>query len=491
MKMLRKKWYSISIWVKTVLLMGTMLAAMWVLVAMAMFHLHTFSGESTIIMNEYMDITGFMDVFFQENVYLELYIRPTQAQSAAEDYLASIQKTDNWLKALQPDLQTDQQWEYSLKRAIHNAMEYYRTSQKQLLTLQKQEEIIAQYLSLKTQSAYIDGYSRDLLHNCMVQGGVQWQEIVAANTRSTEWFAFFLIMDTVLLSLMLTVFTRSILKPLSDLGRAAHEISVGRYDAPPLIVQGEDELGRTAYAFNLMQSEIRRTIHKLEQQAEMEKLLLKNEVEAAQMQHRLQESRFAQLQSQINPHFLFNTLNTISALAREENAPLSEDLILRLSRFFRYSLKNDEQLVTLGREIQLLRDYMELQEVRYSDRITMEIHSDSVLEDIAVPKFILQPLVENSILHGLRTRKKGGRIRVRIFRGRRGVTIIVTDNGYGFDPHQPPSGGKRRSVGLANIRERVEMSGGQFKLFSRPGLGTSVRIAWKEGADDQNTGGGR
>ena len=325
----------------------------------------------------------------------------------------------------------------------------------------------------------------------MVQGGAQWQEIVAANTRSTEWFAFFLIMDTVLLSLMLTVFTRSILKPLSDLGRAAHEISVGRYDAPPLMVQGEDELGRTAYAFNLMQSEIRRTIHKLEQQAEMEKLLLKNEVEAAQMQHRLQESRFAQLQSQINPHFLFNTLNTISALAREENAPLSEDLILRLSRFFRYSLKNDEQLVTLGREIQLLRDYMELQEVRYSDRITMEIHSDSVLEDIAVPKFILQPLVENSILHGLRTRKKGGRIRVRIFRGRRGVTIIVTDNGYGFDPHQPPSGGKRRSVGLANIRERVEMSGGQFKLFSRPGLGTSVRIAWKEGADDQNTGGGR
>ena len=274
--------------------------------------------------------------------------------------------------------------------------------------------------------------------------------------------------------LTLAVFIRSILRPLTALGRAADTICTGRYDAPPLNVPGDDELGRTARSFNLMQAEIRRTIRALEKESEMEKHLLEKEVETAQMQRKLQEGRFAQLQSQINPHFLFNTLNTIAALAREEQAPLSEDLILRLSSFFRYSLESDEKMVTLGREIRLLQDYMELQETRYGDRIAMEIQANPALSEVPVPKFILQPLVENAIIHGLS--QCGGRLRVRTFRSRRGVTVTVTDNGCGFDPKQHPGSSTHRSVGLDNIRERIELSGGRMELFSRPGLGTCVKL---------------
>ena len=222
----------------------------------------------------------------------------------------------------------------------------------------------------------------------------------------------------------------------------------------------------------------------------MEKRLLEKEVETAQMHRKLQEGRFAQLQSQINPHFLFNTLSTIAALAREEDAPLSEDLILRLSNFFRYSLESDERMVALGREIQLLRDYMELQETRYGDRIIMEVRADPALSDIPVPKFILQPLVENSILHGLRSRTGGGQIRVRAFRGRRGVTITVTDNGCGFDPKALQKRAGHHSVGLDNIRERMVLSGGGLDIFSRPGLGTCARITVREEVrHDQDPGG--
>lgn len=347
--------------------------------------------------------------------------------------------------------------------------------------------MIEPYLSLKTQSTYIDGYTRDLLHSQMIQGGEQWQEIDETNTRSSSRFVIFLIIATALMCVVLLVFNRSILRPLAALGRAADMIGNGRYDAPPLIVRGDDELGRTAKSFNLMQTEIRRTIHALEKQSEMEKHLLEKEVETAQMQRKLQEGRFAQLQSQINPHFLFNTLSTIAALAREEDAPLSEDLILRLSNFFRYSLESDEKVVTLGREIQLLRDYMELQETRYGERITMEIQEDTELSDILVPKFILQPLVENAILHGLRER--GGQVRVRTFRGRKGVAIMVTDNGCGFDPAQSRETLGRHSVGLSNIRERMELSGGQLDVFSRPGMGTCVRLIVREGEEYvQDTG---
>ena len=128
--------------------------------------------------------------------------------------------------------------------------------------------------------------------------------------------------------LILLVFIRSILNPLAALGRAADTIGTGRYDAPPLVVRGDDEVGRAAKSFNLMQAEIRRTIRALEKQSEMEKHLLEKEVETAQMQRKLQEGRFAQLQSQINPHFLFNTLNILYTMEGKD-AEASQRVILK------------------------------------------------------------------------------------------------------------------------------------------------------------------
>ena len=140
----------------------------------------------------------------------------------------------------------------------------------------------------------------------------------------------------------------------------------------------------------------------------------------------------------------------------------------------------------MGREIGLLRDYMELQETRYGDRITMEVHADPALSDVPVPKFILQPLVENAIIHGLK--ECGGLVRVRTFRGHRGITIMVTDNGCGFCPQQSGGTAAHHSVGLDNIRERMELSGGKMDVFSRPGLGTSVRLIVGEKWYVQGTG---
>lgn len=483
MKRLRQKWLDTSIKTKTTLLMGTGVLIMWAIVVMVILQLRTFSQQSQIIMNEYRNITGFLDAFSAENVCLETYIRPTSESNALEEYLKSIEVTNQHLSDLKPSWSQDRHKEFMLKQAIQNAMEFYRRSQAQMLEIEYHDQLIEQYLSLKTQSAYIDGYTRDLLHTSMIYGGEQWQEIEASNTRASSQFLVFMMLGTIALILILLMFNHNILKPLDDLSRAADTIGTGCYDAPPLEIHGNNELGRTARSFNLMQMEIRQSFRAMEKQSEMEKRLLEKEVEAAQMQRMLQEGRFAQLQSQINPHFLFNTLNTIAAMAREEQAPLSEDLILRLSNFFRYSLGSDEKLVPLGREIQLLRDYIELQETRFGERITMEIHSDPTTEDVMVPKFILQPLVENSILHGLRECSGGGLIRVRTHRGPNGVIIHVTDNGCGFDPRRQQSpNNSRRSLGLLNITERMELSGGSLNIFSRPGLGTSIRIIVNEEA---------
>lgn len=493
MKKLLQKWRDVSIKTKSSILVGIMIASMWALVAYEMMQFRDFSRKSDVIMNDYIEITGFMDAFSEENVWLEAYIRP--ALDVDRNYRLAGEETDRRMELLRPDLAADRREEYVLKRAICNAMEHYRETQVVFLnTGRSGDAFIQRYLSLKSQAAYIDGYTRELLNSCMERGGEQWQEIETASNLNSRRFSGFLVGATVLMIVILLILTRSVLRPLEDLGGAADHISAGRYDAPPLEARGNDELGRAARSFNLMQTEIRRTIHALEKQAEMEKSLLEKEVEAAQMQHKLQEGRFAQLQSQINPHFLFNTLSTIAALAREEGAPLSEDLVLRLSSFFRYSLESDEKVVPLGREIQLLRDYMELQETRYGDRITMEVRSDPALEDVPVPKFILQPLVENAILHGLRQCTEGGCIRVRSRRDRTGnIVITVTDNGCGFDTSRlgAAADGERRSVGLKNIAERMEYSGGRLDVCSVPGVGTCARITVGGGTDHDQDPGGR
>lgn len=474
-----RTWYDLSIKAKCILLMGLTMAIMWSLVGMVSSQLQNYNHSSSIIMNEYRDITGFMDAFSAENVCLETYMRPRSGNDEYQAYIDAISKTNRQLNDLQINREVDSRSEQALKRAIHSAMEYYRESQTGLLN--PNEDIqISLYLSLKSQAAYIDGYTRDLLHNRIAQGGVQWSEIEASTNRRTQEFIVFMLLATALLVLVVLVFARSILTPLERLSEAADEISSGNYDAPPLKERGQDELGRTAHSFNLMQTEVRQTIDAMEKQAEMERQLLEREVEHAQMQRSLQEGRFAQLQSQINPHFLFNTLNTITALAAEERAHLTEGMIHRLSSFFRYSLESDEKVVTLGRELQLLQDYMELQEMRYGERIAMRVISDPTLENVKVPKFILQPLVENSILHGLHGCAAGGEIRVRSCRTRHGVTVFVTDNGQGFDTKHPPQRENHKAVGLENIRERMQYYGGQLDVFSIPGVGTTNRITIRE-----------
>ncbi len=480
MKRITRAWGNISIRRKIVLMVGSIMAGTWLLICMVMVQQQRFSQESDIIMQDYMEISSFLDAFSAENACMDVYIRENAPENADADYRNAVRETDRRLRELGADLSVDRRQEYVLKRAIHNAMAYYRCSWQMLVALPENADPIPQYLSMKAQASYIDGYTRELLYSRMEYGDQQWQEIAAANRASSRISGVFLTVGTCLMLCVLWLLVHSVLAPLTELGEAANCISAGQYDAPPLKIRGTDEVGRVAASFNLMQREVRKTVRALEEKAQLEKDLRKKEAEAAQMQRALQEGRFAQLQSQINPHFLFNTLSTISALAREEGAPLTEELVIRLARFFRYSLESSEKMVTLKREIQLLRDYMELQETRYGDRIRMEIRSDPALEQVTVPKFILQPLVENAIIHGLRACTSGGCIRVWVRRYKGDVAIYVTDNGCGFDTRAPRDKSRHQSVGLDNISERMQLNNGKLDLFSIPGRGTCARITIKE-----------
>ena len=205
---------------------------------------------------------------------------------------------------------------------------------------------------------------------------------------------------------------------------------------------------------------------------------------SARIEHRLQEqeklllaAKIEALKSQINPHFLFNTLTSISSLIRSQ-PETARTLINKLSGLLRRLLRSHEHFVTLREELESIDEYLDIEVVRFGPklRVRKEISPDTT--DVVVPSMILQPLVENSIKHGL-SRKVGiGTIVIRSWRENQRVVIEVEDDGMGFMMDrldQPMASG----IGLANVRERLRVIFGatyQLRLASEPGKGTKARI---------------
>jgi two-component system LytT family sensor kinase len=180
---------------------------------------------------------------------------------------------------------------------------------------------------------------------------------------------------------------------------------------------------------------------------------LQLELSSSQLQRQLAQAHLSALKMQIQPHFLFNTLNAIMVLVRQEKGHEAEEMLGRLSDLLRCVLEDvDAQEVPLRRELEYLRLYLGIEQVRFQDRLVVEIAADPELLDAAVPHMVLQPLVENAIRHGIGRRSSAGCIRISACRVNESVKMIIQDDGPGFDPR---SHGKIRGIGLANTRARL------------------------------------
>jgi two-component system LytT family sensor kinase len=205
---------------------------------------------------------------------------------------------------------------------------------------------------------------------------------------------------------------------------------------------------------------------------------------SARIEHRLAEqeqllmqARVEALANQINPHFLFNTLTSISSLIRSqpETARL---LIGKLSGLLRRLLRSQEHFVTLREELEAVGEYLDIERIRFGPSLVVDMAIENDSLDIVVPSMILQPLVENSIKHGLGRKRGEGRITIRSERRAGHVVLEILDNGVGFSGDGlRPTG--EHGIGLKNVNERLRVVYGadyQVKLSSEPGRGTSVRI---------------
>jgi two-component system LytT family sensor kinase len=203
----------------------------------------------------------------------------------------------------------------------------------------------------------------------------------------------------------------------------------------------------------------------------------------ARIEHRLAEqeqllmtARIEALASQINPHFLFNTLTSISSLIRSQ-PETARVLIVKLSGLLRRLLRSQEHFVTLREELAAIDEYLDIESVRFGPTLVVEKLIDDESLEVVVPSMILQPLVENSIKHGLSRKVGGGRVTIRSTRRAGHAVIEVMDNGVGMADGQMSATGT--GIGLRNVNERLRVIYGanyELKLHSTPGQGTLVRI---------------
>jgi two-component system, LytTR family, sensor kinase len=203
----------------------------------------------------------------------------------------------------------------------------------------------------------------------------------------------------------------------------------------------------------------------------------RNEAKLEQQERLLMAARLDALTSQINPHFLFNTLNSVSSLIRT-NPNQARVMVLKLSNILRRLLRKHDNFNPLREELNFIEDYLSIELIRFGDKLHFEREIDEETLDMLVPSMLLQPLVENCVKHGLSSKVEGGTIRLRTRRGEAKLHLTVEDDGVGI-PEAKLATLLEHGIGVSNVNERLKvLFGNDYRMYidSQPGRGTRIEI---------------
>ncbi|PHN02073.1 sensor histidine kinase [Flavilitoribacter nigricans] len=209
----------------------------------------------------------------------------------------------------------------------------------------------------------------------------------------------------------------------------------------------------------------------------MQRKFRNKELELVKVENQLSSARLNALRLQLQPHFLFNTLNTISSLM-EINVNAAQKVVSRLGGLLRFVLDKDERnFIPLREELEFVRNYLDIEQTRFNDRLSVQYDIDDATQEIWVPHLILQPLVENAIKHGFSNRSNDGKIEVITRKLDDKVEMVIRDDGCGTD--LSPEELLRAGIGLSNVKKRLELLYGEtaeMEITTRPEEGFSVCI---------------
>lgn len=301
--------------------------------------------------------------------------------------------------------------------------------------------------------------------------------IVTGATKEISFGYIFYITSCFLLSFLIAIlFTSYFVRRIQFLRDQMHRVTVGDFDLNEQI-SGEDEINELYNDLQVMVKSMQELMNEAYEAKIQTETFRLNQVEA----------EFKTLASQINPHFLYNTLETIRMKAYVNNDKETADLVKKLGKFMRRCLEVKNSMVTLESELEFTKSYLELQGARFGDRVSYSIDNE-IDGNYPILPLVIQPIVENAFVHGIESSKNNGRIDISIKYSGDNVIIEVEDNGQGIPDDKmselrwkleenDTSSGK--SIGLTNVNKRIKMFHGEnygLSFKSRIGKGTKVRI---------------
>lgn len=410
-----------------------------------------------------------------------------------QSLLDSASVCDAWLWRIDSSLDEVGEEQYLLARAVTTTYQNYNTLLQSLLDeLDHNDRAAAAdlyYSQLSDCGRYLQQYTSELLKTAISEGQSTYSSLSALNARLKAIEAFTTAVCVVLGVLVIRSVWR-LLDPVQQMIAASQDIGQGKFDTPDVEVRRPDEIGQLAGAFNTMKHSMAKQVATLQEKNEIERQLHRRETEALELQNTMERSRLQQLRSQIDPHFLFNTLGVILRVADEENAPRTRALITALSQLLRYSLASNDLQVPLSREVRIVDEFFAIYHVRFGERVNLawSFGEDIDLTETHIPSFILQPLVENAFKHGIVPKESGGTVRIVVRRlpRYRLLYIAVRDDGVGMDHEtlrtvqarlkDPPKTGEH--IGIYNVAARLRLlePPGALRLYSRQGYGTRAAL---------------
>ena len=274
----------------------------------------------------------------------------------------------------------------------------------------------------------------------------------------------------VIVALVLSnLISRNITRPLQQLRDSMARVQEGDFGAAEVEVTSRNEVGSLTRSFNVMTSRI-------------QELMKQNIYE----QQQKRKSELKALQSQINPHFLYNTLDSIIWMAEGKKNEEVVVMTASLARLLRQSISNEEEQVPIGQEVEYARSYLTIQKMRYKDKLEFQIQVDAQIMGVPIIKLVLQPLIENAIYHGLKYKEGKGLLIVRGYREGENAVIQIKDNGAGMDEQtlshifeKHKVNYRSNGVGVYNVQKRLQLYYGMdygITYSSRQGEGTTASI---------------
>lgn len=380
---------------------------------------------------------------------------------------------------------------YLITTAIKNSYDSYERQKNHVLLIERGSEAFIKelYESLDMQE-YISGYIQNLSKITLQENDEFYNHKLYLFNKVPYilvLLGLFSLNFIVIVGYSIVVL---VLRPVMKLADMAGRITKKEYDTPDVEVENEDEIGQLVQAFNIMKDSTLKAINTLKEKHEVENQLHREEVKRMSMEKLVDTMKMRMLQNQIKPHFLFNTLNVISGMARIEGAETSREMTMSLSKLLRYNLKMDKPLIALKNEISIIKDYFYIQEKRFGPRIKLHLQVEADEENIMVPTFTLQPLVENAIIHGLSPKEEGGKVYIKILDLKEELYMEVSDSGVGIKEEKlqdirreiSTEEGNHLGIGVLNVFQRCKtlFPGSTFEIYSKENEGTKLVIKLKQ-----------